>query len=64
MDIRKTKLLLHTEVNNKTMEMAQHNLILSFLTLNKFLLYKDFHITGYFSTLYTIIFTLHRKAAS
>jgi hypothetical protein len=33
-------------------------------TLNKILLHKGCHIIGYFSTLYTIIPTLHRKAAS
>jgi hypothetical protein len=58
-------------LNNKTllwlcfsMEFEKHNLKNSFfLTLNKFLLHKG-HIIGYFSTLFTIILTLCRKAAS
>lgn len=33
-----------------------------FLTLNKFLLHKA-HIIGYFSTLYTVILILYRKAS-
>lgn len=35
-----------------------------FLTLNKLLLHTGCHIIGYFSTLYAIILTLHRKTAS